>query len=173
MSENGRWASAPSRTGWLVVAALLSLVGAPGCTSDTDAGANGNCAELSGTIARIRPVAGDGVGDMVVSVMTANPAFDPDNAELVEALVIEGVDMNADGATAEFHVACVPPRDEAYYVNAFFDEDEDAVEVEGPEVGELINVHLDESDQVVMDAPGKYSINIELNFYLPENVPGA
>ena len=127
-------------------------------------------ASLSGHVTRSAEIQEDGVGDLYVALFENNPVVLGEAPEpiLVARVRLEAQDLNADDCAVRYTLEGIPPREEAYYVITFFDDngtiDEEAP---GPDKGDLMSLSGPTADEVVLDAPEAFEHDMVLNAVMP------
>jgi hypothetical protein len=94
---------------------------------------NGAGATLRGGVSRSVEVGADGVGTLVVEVLN-----DGDGDEVVRSFQEHNVDLGPPEAHVRFSVRGLTPRDEPYWVRAWFDDD--AGGLGSPTPGDLLTL---------------------------------
>ena len=121
-----------------------------------------------GTVTRSTRNSGDGFGDLYIAVFAGDPVRQMQNAELVDIVVIEGVDFSADDTVIEYRIDNIPPRAEPYPVLAFFDDNENVnADAPGPDRGDLLSLDGFGAPTADMSEPAEVEVDLELNFSLP------
>lgn len=132
-----------------------------GETGDTDDTPALTTATLSGVITRSASLTEDGDGLAAVWLYTEDPdliagRIEPDNPETLPA--------NFTDTTTEiaFIIEDLPPQKDPFWVLAIFDDDGSGWQM-GPGTGDLLALDGKSLHQILMDTPGNWELNLDLN----------
>ena len=103
--------------------------------------------------------------------MDMDPVSAGASAVAVASLAIADVDMSTGGAAIAYEFAAVPLSNDAYYISAFLDDNNNVNPADpdsaGPDRGDLIALNGMASFQVVIDSEGTTTCDIVLNMAMP------
>ena len=129
---------------------------------DDDDSAEEPVAVLSGVVTRSAAVSGDGVGTLIVDVLSGDP-FGKDESFTIASFVLEDVDFNPAGVAIAYEME-VPIRAEPYVIGAAFDDNGDAdLENFFPGEGDLLSLDPTSSVPLVtLSEEIAYEVDLDL-----------
>ena len=129
---------------------------------DDDDSADEDVAELYGVVTRSAPVSGDGVGTLIVDLLSSDP-FGKEESFTISSFVLENVDFNPAGTAIAFTLEA-PIRAEPYVVGAAFDDNGDAdLKNFFPGEGDLLSIDPEaELPTVTLSEVTSYEMNLDL-----------
>lgn len=140
-------------------------------TPDTsmDAPPDPTLASMAGNVTRSAEPAAGGRGNLYIAVLDADPVTSFGSANLVAMAVIESVDMSASGVSIPYRIDNIPLRAQAYYVNAFLDDNNNAAAGDrpGPDRGDLVSLNGFSSPTITLSTAGEKTLNIVLSSRMP------
>ena len=156
---------------------VIGETGEPGETGDTDdtdeTGNSGDTGDtealttvtLSGVITRSATLTEDGDGLAAVWIYNVNPdevagRLEPDNPQILPA---NFTDTNTEIA---FSIEEIAPQTNPFWVLAIFDDNGSGWQM-GPGTGDLLALDGENLHQIVMDVPGEWELNLDLNTVHP------
>ena len=151
----------------------VAMDGGPPAMTDggpvaTDGGPVGSTGAIAGNVSRSASAVpeADGVGPLYVAVFDQDPVTNRATATVVARVLVEGADLSSATATIPYAVEGIPPRAEAYYVTAFFDDDMNAGSdpaTAGPDRGDLVSLMGLGSPRVTVSGATTVDFDIVLN----------
>ena len=129
---------------------------------DDDDSADEDVAELYGVVTRSAPVSEDGVGTLIVDVLSSDP-FGKEESFTISSFVLENVDFNPEGTAIAFTLEA-PIRAEPYVVAAAFDDNGDADLMNFfPGEGDLLSIDPEAGlPTVTLSEVTSYEMNLDL-----------
>ena len=129
---------------------------------DDDDSAGEDVAEVYGVVTRSVPVTEDGVGTLIVDILSSDP-FGKEESFTVSQFILENVDFNPAGTAIAFTIEA-PLRDEPYVLAAAFDDNGDAdLENFFPGEGDLISIGPEgDLPAVTLSEVASYEVNLDL-----------
>lgn len=139
-------------------------------TQEVDMAA-GDFGVLTGQVTRSTAPKNGGIGPVFVALFERNPITSGENAGLVSFQRIEGVDFNPANTSIPYRLEAIPPRDEAYFIIAFLDDNMSAdvsmPSSAGPDRNDLVSLDGVGAPKVTIDMAGESMLDLDLNFALP------